>query len=154
LNHIEVGLFARDNQFQVANRDGDTLSLREKSGIKSDVTKPRTTDYNPHYFAGPPVSSSIPTSAPISTMHSPGIESAVGTLWNSGNQERWKRALERYWDFVKPANLALEKEMDRLDAESVRAMNPSGWYTFLLEKYFRWKYTASNRYASTTKLLR
>jgi hypothetical protein len=35
LNHIEVGLFARDNQFQVANRDGDTLSLREKSGIKS-----------------------------------------------------------------------------------------------------------------------
>ncbi|MGC1371945.1 MAG: PDZ domain-containing protein [Candidatus Sulfotelmatobacter sp.] len=35
LNHIEVGLFARDNQFQVANKDGDMISLREKNGMKS-----------------------------------------------------------------------------------------------------------------------
>jgi hypothetical protein len=35
LNHIEVGLLGRDNQLQVANRDGDMLSLREKSGLKS-----------------------------------------------------------------------------------------------------------------------
>ena len=35
LNHIEVGLIGRDNQFQIANREGDTLLLREKAGLKS-----------------------------------------------------------------------------------------------------------------------
>src|ERR1019366_1648435 len=36
LNHIEVGAFGRDNQFQVANKEGDMLSgVREKGGIKS-----------------------------------------------------------------------------------------------------------------------
>jgi hypothetical protein len=36
LNHIEVGAFGRDNQFQVANREGDMLGgVREKGGIKS-----------------------------------------------------------------------------------------------------------------------
>ena len=55
---------------------------------------------------------------------------------------------------MKPSNLALEKEMDQLDAETVRMMDPQAWYSFLLEKYFRWKYTAPNRYASTTKIFR
>jgi hypothetical protein len=31
---------------------------------------------------------------------------------------------------------------------------PPGWYDFLLEKYFRWKYTARNRYATTTAVLK
>jgi hypothetical protein len=36
LNHIEVGAFGRDNQFQIANKDGDMLGgVREKGGIKS-----------------------------------------------------------------------------------------------------------------------
>jgi len=36
LNHIEVGAFVRDNQFQVANKEGDMLGgVREKGGIKS-----------------------------------------------------------------------------------------------------------------------
>jgi hypothetical protein len=36
LNHIEVGAFGRDNQFQVANKEGDMLGgVREKGGIKS-----------------------------------------------------------------------------------------------------------------------
>jgi hypothetical protein len=36
LNHIEVGAFGRDNQFQIANKEGDMLSgVREKKGIKS-----------------------------------------------------------------------------------------------------------------------
>jgi hypothetical protein len=33
-------------------------------------------------------------------------------------------------------------------------MNPQAWFAFLLDKYFRWKYTTANRYASTTKILR
>ncbi len=75
-------------------------------------------------------------------------------LWNSHNPDLWKKALDRYWTFVEPPNLALEREMDQLDAEAVRKMDPEAWYRFLLEKYFRWKYTAPNRYASTTKVLR
>jgi hypothetical protein len=27
------------------------------------------------------------------------------------------------------------------------------WYEFLANEYFRWKYTAANRYATTTKQL-
>ena len=37
LNHIEVGLFARDNQIEVANKNGDLLATREKGGIKGGV---------------------------------------------------------------------------------------------------------------------
>ena len=75
-------------------------------------------------------------------------------MWNANDLDLWQKALNRYWTFVKPSNLALEKEMDQLDAETVKGMNPKAWFEFLLEKYFRWKYTAPNRYGSTTKILR
>jgi len=75
-------------------------------------------------------------------------------MWNTNDLDLWQTALNRYWTFVKASNLELEKEMDRLDAETVKAMNPKAWFEFLLEKYFRWKYTAPNRYGSTTKILR
>src|ERR1700723_3149569 len=75
-------------------------------------------------------------------------------MWNTNNSDLWQKALNRYWAFVKPSNLALEKEMEQLDAETVRVMDSKGWFGFLLEKYFRWKYTAPNRYGSTTKMLR
>lgn len=35
LNHIEVGLLARDNQVQVSDRNGDMLRLHEGNGMKS-----------------------------------------------------------------------------------------------------------------------
>jgi hypothetical protein len=75
-------------------------------------------------------------------------------MWSGNDPGLWQKALARYWTFVKPANLALEKEMEQFDAETVRMMGQREWYDFLLEKYFRWKYTAPNRYASTTKILR
>jgi hypothetical protein len=34
--------------------------------------------------------------------------------------------------------------------ERLRSLSPRGWYDFLHDEYFRWKYTAPNRYASTT----
>jgi hypothetical protein len=37
LNHIEVGLLARDNQLQVADKNGDLLQTKEGGGIKGDV---------------------------------------------------------------------------------------------------------------------
>src|SRR5580704_169193 len=78
--------------------------------------------------------------------HTEGQDSETRELWNGNDPNLWKRALNRYWEFVKPSNLALEKEMDQLDIETIRTMDPQAWYRFLLEKYFRWKYTAPNRY--------
>jgi hypothetical protein len=39
LNHIERGLFARDNQMQVADKNGDLLKTSEGGGIKGGVKK-------------------------------------------------------------------------------------------------------------------
>jgi len=79
---------------------------------------------------------------------------AIAELWDSNSETEWLSALERYWDFVQPRNLAVEREFDSLDASAIAHLDAEGWYTFLLDKYFRWKYTAPNRYGSTTKHLR
>ena len=39
LNHIELGLLARDNQMQVADKNGDLLQTKEGGGIKGGVKK-------------------------------------------------------------------------------------------------------------------
>ena len=83
-----------------------------------------------------------------------GRDGTAPELWNSNNPDLWQKALDCYWTKVKPSNVALEREMDQLNAETVRMMNPAEWYMFLMEKYFRWKYTAPNRYATTIKELR
>jgi hypothetical protein len=83
-----------------------------------------------------------------------GRDDGTRELWNSSDPKLWQSALSRYWTFVNPSNLALEKEIEQLDTEVVRTMDSQAWYGFLLEKYFRWKYTAPHRYASTTKTLR
>ena len=44
--------------------------------------------------------------------------------------------------------------MEILDVERIRGLDARAWYDFLMNEYFRWKYTAPNRYASTTKHLR
>ena len=94
----------------------------------------------------------FPAQAPVADTKSQ--SDGTREMWNTNDPDLWQEALNGYWTFVKPSNLALEKEMDQLDAETVRLMDPRAWFGFLLEKYFRWKYTAPNRYASTTKMLR
>lgn len=72
-------------------------------------------------------------------------------LWHSKDERDWLTALDRYWDYVKDENLELERELIyRLDARLVNGFNEQRWYVFLRDKYFRWKYTAPNRYATTT----
>jgi thermostable 8-oxoguanine DNA glycosylase len=75
-------------------------------------------------------------------------------LWNSKIEADWKLALENYWKYVRPENLALEKELNDLKITNIAEMNPLEWFDFLNDKYFRWKYTMPNRYASTTMHLR
>ncbi|MBX3400983.1 MAG: hypothetical protein KF873_19800 [Gemmataceae bacterium] len=77
----------------------------------------------------------------------------VAELWRSTDPAAWAAALERYWQFVQPANLALERSLDRLDLDRIRRLDAQGWYDFLRDEYFRWKYTAPNRYATTTRSL-
>jgi hypothetical protein len=51
------------------------------------------------------------------------------------------------------AELKLDRSLDRLGLSRFRGFDAKGWYDFLLNEYFRWKYTVSNRYASTTRHL-
>jgi hypothetical protein len=78
----------------------------------------------------------------------------ISELWKSTDERMWKSAVERYWTFVKPINLELEKSLDCLDLNRVRSFNAVGWFNFLLNEYFRWKYTAPNRLATTTARLK
>lgn len=78
----------------------------------------------------------------------------IADLWRSSESEAWERALERYWQFVQPRNVELERALDALDVNRLRSLSPQGWYNFLHDEYFRWKYTAPNRYATTTIQLR
>ncbi len=78
----------------------------------------------------------------------------ISDLWRSSEPEAWERALQRYWHFVQPRNLELERTLDALDVNRLRSLSPQGWYNFLHDEYFRWKYTAPNRYATTIIQLR
>jgi hypothetical protein len=77
----------------------------------------------------------------------------IADLWESSDPKAWDDALERYWDFVQPRNLDLERALDALNLERIRWMDAQQWFDFLKDEYFRWKYTAPNRYASTTRHL-
>ena len=77
----------------------------------------------------------------------------ISELWSSRDSQPWDHALLRYWDFVKPANLELEHRLESLNPEWIRNLDERGWYEFLHDEYFRWKYTAPSRYATTTRSL-
>ncbi len=76
--------------------------------------------------------------------------STTNELWNSSKEKDWHHAVERYWTFVKPTHLAVEKEFMEINPQKIERMSARQWYEFLLTKYFFWKYTAPNRYKTTT----
>ena len=77
----------------------------------------------------------------------------INYLWHSQNQQDWTRALNNYFNLVKPKNMKFEKELDNLDAETIKNMSVNEFYDFLHDKYFVWKYTAPNRLVTTRKCL-
>jgi hypothetical protein len=79
---------------------------------------------------------------------------SMNELWYSTNLVAWEQALQRYWHFVQNRNLELERELNDLDLNRLHRLSPQEWYDFLHDEYFRWKYTAANRYATTTYHLR
>jgi hypothetical protein len=78
----------------------------------------------------------------------------ISKLWYSKSEDDWRLALERYWSYIRPESLELERSMNELKLEQIASLDSTGWYQFLREKYFRWKYTAPNRYATTTMRLK
>jgi len=70
-------------------------------------------------------------------------------LWLSNSEHEWNLALKKYWELVKPENVALEEKLERLDPNDIRTMSAEEFYNFLLDEYFVWKYTAKNRLATT-----
>jgi hypothetical protein len=79
----------------------------------------------------------------------------IDELWHSGDETAWTLALERYPLQMKsnPALLELVRELEPLDLDRIRALDPQAWYKFLHDKYFPWKYTAANRLATTRRQL-
>lgn len=77
----------------------------------------------------------------------------INELWHSRDEGAWKGALERYFIFVKPSNVDLERGLEALSFDMIKSLDSEGWYDFLYEKYFPWKYTAPNRLATTRKNL-
>ena len=73
--------------------------------------------------------------------------------WYATEDGPWCEGLVAYWRLLKPKRVILEEDMEALYPEQVQAFDESEWFDFLRERYFRWKYTAPNRYASTTKWL-
>lgn len=78
----------------------------------------------------------------------------INELWHSQDEGAWRNALDRYMQFVKPADHDIVKELEPLDLVRIRSLDARGWYDFLHDKYFRWKYTAPNRLATTRRSLR
>ena len=81
------------------------------------------------------------------------VELNINYLWNSGTEQEWKYALEKYFDLVKSSNVEIEKELDNLDSETVKNMTVDEFYNFLHDKYFVWKYTQANRLRTTRNSL-
>lgn len=74
---------------------------------------------------------------------------SIADLWVCNSSEIWEKEFERYWCFVRRENMAIEKSLDKLQLDRIRAMDEEAWYDFLHDEYFRWKYTARNRLATT-----
>ncbi len=77
----------------------------------------------------------------------------IHELWVSNDASQWNAALQRYWELVKPEKVPIERAMERFDRQCIRQMSAEEWFSFLRDDYFRWKYTAPNRYATTTAAL-
>jgi hypothetical protein len=80
--------------------------------------------------------------------------SKISDLWHSRSECDWENALERYWNYVRPENIELERSLNELSLAQIAGLDQMGWYLFLRDKYFRWKFTQPNRYVTTTMSLK
>jgi hypothetical protein len=75
----------------------------------------------------------------------------IDWLWHHGTAAEWRAAIDSYWDAIKPKFRELEKEMNGLQPETLRQKDKAGWYEWLYEKYFVWKYGTNPARLRTTR---
>ncbi len=76
-------------------------------------------------------------------------------LWYSKDESLWKYYLKEYENRVKNSDqVELERKIEELTDETLKEFSPEEWYDFLLNIYFKWKYTQANRYKSLTNHLK
>ena len=68
-------------------------------------------------------------------------ESALKKLWHSGTKEEWQRALNGYYYMLRPEQREIEDYIGRVDPDKIRNLDAQGFYEFLYQKYFLWKFT-------------
>ncbi len=68
------------------------------------------------------------------------MSKSIGELWESHDEEEWRRALASYWEApTVRRNLELEEFIDKLDPEVIRRADSETWCAFL-RAYFQWKF--------------
>ena len=67
----------------------------------------------------------------------------INELWVSKDESQWLKALDYYWNLIKPANMELGKRMDNLNAKAIENMDLNEFYESMIDDYFQWKYTNS-----------
>lgn len=65
--------------------------------------------------------------------------SLISGLWACEDEAVWRFALKTYWLFVKGENRGLEEALEHA-RERAQGLDPKGWYDFLLNEYFPWKF--------------
>lgn len=65
----------------------------------------------------------------------------LAAIWQSNDPVSWGRLLQGYWGRVDTRHIPLELEMMRLNWVTVSNMSADEFRSFLLEKYFPWKFT-------------
>lgn len=50
----------------------------------------------------------------------------IAQLWDSDDENNWLRALDRFWEYVKPSNRELERAMEALDPTAVETLDAQG----------------------------
>lgn len=77
----------------------------------------------------------------------------ISELWHSKDANDWQGALERYWEFVRPENVFIERAMQCLSIERVHGFSDTEWFEFLRDEYIKWKYTDCRWRQRSTKSL-
>lgn len=91
--------------------------------------------------------------APVGQPLPPGA-ATTAAVWHSLDASVWEKALYKYWDHLKPSEIEFTRRIEAIRPDDIRKYDARQWYDYLLNEYFRWKYTAKNRYGSTTKFLK
>lgn len=76
----------------------------------------------------------------------------INDIWSSQDNDVWNEALLSSTEETGRDNF-IETKMSKLNVEYLKKLEVSGFYNFLHDDYFLWKYTAKNRLATTRKKL-